>query len=345
MKQYIIFIALLLAGPLAFAQQAKKDSILRAVVAYRDIVFKDAAIFLNSNLGNAERINAIQKHPLVYDERQRALFKNIVLNEKEDPSLRATALNKIYGEVESDNKFFDETVKWFANPETPKVLREETLNLMGNLSISKVPGILDVYHKMTNDPSQPFREFAFAKLVVNGDARAQQLLINGLENPSSKLLDAIPAMNILSLAPKKDFYPAVLKLLQSTQNTDERLVAIQIVEGYRQAKGTLTSIFLSPQEESRIREAALVSFYSSNKAEAVNFVPQILQDKSASDNLRIMAIQVAINERKKMSYRKKARGADNTDRQIKAIADNKENNNKELVNVAQKYVLLVRPKY
>jgi|GEM_PF-1838456 len=346
MKKNIILILLVFSSTIVFAQQTKKDSILKSIEEYRAMVFKDASTFINNSFSIEERIKAIQKHAIIYDDNQKDQFKRIVLSERETPEIRAMGLNKIYSEVDKDEKFFDQIVLWFSNPKTPKILRDETLSLIGNLSFSSRPGILDAYHKMVEDPDKVYREFVFTKLVINGDSRAQQLLIKGLEDANSRLIDPILSILILSSAPKKDFYPAVYKLMLETKNDDERLIAIETIGGYPEAKNKLMSIFLSPEEKSKFRESALIAFYSSNKQETTKYLSRLLLDTSASSALQILVIQIAINEKKAIAHRKKANRADELDNLIKAISENKGiNNNNDQVNVAKKYLLLIRPKF
>ena len=64
---------------------------------------------------------------------------------------------------------------------------------MDNLSFSSMD-VPDVYQKMLEDPEPEFRLIAFTKLIVHGDARAQQKLIEGLENPQVALLPAPDAI-------------------------------------------------------------------------------------------------------------------------------------------------------
>lgn len=343
MKTYILLTLLIFSSAVVFPQQTKRDSILRNVEEYKGRVFTDAVVFINNSNTAEQRIKAIQKHAIIYDDQQKALFKRIVLSENEKPEIRALALNKIYSEAEKDNEFLNQIINWFSNPRTPKPLRDETLNLVGNLSFSSMPGVLDAYNKMIEDPDVAYREFAFNKLVLNGDARAQQLLIRGLEDSNAKSLDNLTAIRILSAAPKKDFYPAVYKILLETKNEDERLLAIQTLGGYPAAKDKLKSIFLSKEEKSKFRENALISFYNYNKRETVPYLTEVLNDPSASPDLKIIAIQLAINERKAITYRKKAKKADQLDTVIREISNSRNDSERELTAIAKKYLLLVRP--
>ncbi|MGH2666808.1 hypothetical protein [Flavobacterium sp.] len=345
MKTYIILTLLLFSSAVVFPQQTKRDSILRNVEEYKGRVFKDATVFINNSNPAEQRIKAIQKHAIIYDEQQKMLFKRIVLSENENPVIRALALNKIYNEADKDAEFFNQIVNWFSNSRTPKPLRDETLGLIGNLSFSSMPGILDAYHKMVEDPDLVYREFAFNKLVLNGDTKAQQLLIRGLEDSNARPLDVLTSIRILSSAPKKDFYPVVYKIMQETKNEEERLLAIQTLGGYPTAKDKLKSIFLSREEKSKFRESALIAFYNYNKRETVNYLTEILNDPSASSDLKIIAVQLAINERKAITYRKKAKRADTLDNLIREIANSKNDSERELVAISKKYLLLVRPTF
>jgi hypothetical protein len=344
MKNIIIALVVILFSINVFSQQTKKDSLLRAISNYRETVFKDAEVFLNKSLSPEERIKAIIAHAVIYDEKQRGRFVNTVLSDNETAAVRAVALNKVYQEADNDEKFSAQVLEWFANPETPKILRDETLNLVGNLSFSSMPGILSVYPKMVEDPDIKFRTFAISKLVISGDPRTQQLLIRGIENPQTQLLDPVTAMGILSFSPKKDYYPAVYKLMLETKEEQSRLAAVQILGGYKEAMNELQKIAQSATEKNEFRKAALLALYSGDKAKATNLLPSLLSDKTASAELQILAIQIATDTRKNMAYRKKVKRADRLDMQISEILQGKGlNKDKDLMQIANRYMLLVRP--
>jgi hypothetical protein len=344
MKNIIITLVVILFSVSVFSQQTKKDSLLRAISNYRETVFKNAEVFLNKSLSADERIKAIIAHAVIYDEKQKDRFVSTVLSDNETAEIRAMALNKVYREADNNENFSAQILEWFANPRTPKILRDETLNLVGNLSFSSMPGILSVYPKMVEDPDIKFRTFAISKLVINGDARAQQLLIRGIENPQSQLLDPVTAMGILSFSPKKDYYPAVYKLMLETKDDQSRLAAVQILGGYKEATNELQKIVQSATEKNEFRKAALLALYSGDKTKATNLLPGLLADKSASAELQILAIQIATDTRKNMAYRKKIKRADRLDMQISEILQGKGlNKEKDLLQVANRYMLLVRP--
>src|SRR5205085_7743292 len=130
----IIIIILTISSVTTYGQSSKKDSLLREIDKHVITVKAAADQFLNKRLSPAERIKAIQPYALIYDEYQAEQFKNVVLDDKEMPETRAMALNKIYQFVPGDEKLEALTTEWLGNPQVPKALRMEALQLEENLS-------------------------------------------------------------------------------------------------------------------------------------------------------------------------------------------------------------------
>ena len=318
----IILIILTISSVTAYSQSSKKDSLLREIDEHVKTVKNAADQFLNKALSPAARIKAIQPYTLIYDENQAEQFKNVVLDDKELPEIRAMALNKIYQFVPGDQRLGGLTNEWLGNPQAPKVLRQEALRLEENLSVMSTD-VPDVYQKMLGAPEPEFRLFAFTKLIVHGDARAQQKLIEGLENPQSALLTAPDAIEILSMSPKKEYYPAVYKVLQQTKDEATRLEAISALGFYKEAREKLVNISRDANEKEQFREAALEALYAGDRDNIVKYVSPILSDKTATPQLQIMAIQMTINARQPMAYGVKAEQIDEYDLLIKRITEDK----------------------
>jgi hypothetical protein len=348
MKKVFFFLVLCFVGVTGHCQTAKRDSVANRVEGYVQTVNKAADVFLNRQLPPEERLKAIAPYPFVYEDRHVQPFKRTVLSSDERAEIRAMALNKIYQHVQNDESFFNQIVEWFGNPDTPKVLRDETLNLIGSLSFSSLVGILEVYHKMVEDPDVRFRAFAVAKLMMHGDPRAQQRLIQSLENPQQALFEPAQAIELLSLAPKKEFYPAVYKVLLESDDELARLTALQTLGPYKEAREKIVAISQDPQEKDDFRVSALMALYSGDKDNIINYVTPILRDRSASVRLQTLGIQMTTDVRKSMAYRKseKAKRADEYDLLVKSIYDRQGvTQSEELRDMANKYLLSVRPNF
>jgi hypothetical protein len=340
----IIFLILVLCSAPVLAQRAQREALARELDEYVITVNRAAAQFLTKSLSPAERIKAIEPYSLIYDEKQKEQFRNVVLDGQETPEVRAAALSRIQDQVSRDQGLESVTLEWLANPRAPRVLRQEALEVAGNLAFLRgIDGMTEVLQKMLDDPEPPFRLFAFTQLVVHGDARAQQRLIQGLENPESAPLPAPTAIGVLSMAVKKEFYPAVYKVLQETKYDATRLEAIRVLGSYPEARARLIAISLSPNEQTQFREAALGALYSGDRDNIVKYALPIVRDRSAPARLRGIAIQMTIDVRQNMSYRSKVKRADEYDRLIKSIAQDREREQSEVRVLADKYLQSVRP--
>jgi len=332
----IILIILTISSITVYSQSSKKDSLLREIDEHVKTVQKAADQFLNKNLSPADRIKAIEPYAIIYNENQAEQFKNVVLDDKESPEIRAMALNKIYQFVPGDERLGVLINDWLGNPRLPKVLRQEALRLEETLSVMSM-SVPDVYQKMLEAPEPEFRLFAFTKLIVHGDARAQQKLIEGLENPQSALLTAPDAIEILSISPKKEYYPAVYKVLQQTKDEATRLEAISALGFYKEARGKLVNISRDANEKVQFREAALEALFVGDKDNIVKYASPILSDKSATSDLQIMAVQMTIEARQSSSYNAQTEKTDEYDLLIKNISEDKRKD-PELQKIALKYL-------
>lgn len=329
-------------------QAAKRDSITNAVNEYVRDVNKAADVFLNPQLAPEARLAAIAPYPFIYEAEQAERFKRAVMDGNETPGIRATALNKIYRFVETDEKLLDQVMRWLADPETPEPLRTETLNLIGNLSFSSLDGILEIYPSMLEDPELDYRAFAASKLLIHGDARAQQRLIQGLENPRTALFEPAFAIELLALSPKKSFYPAAYKILLESKDEAARLAALQTLGPYRPARETIIGISQSPNEEEVFRTSALLALYSGDRDNILEYARPLLEDRAAPTALHALCIQISIDVRKAMSYRrsKAAQRADEHDRLMLSFSEGKGLGQSEVLrDLATRYLLLVKPNF
>jgi HEAT repeat protein len=342
MKKIILLIPILIiSSSLTYAQNSTRDSLAHQIDNYVNNVNDAANQFLNKKLSVTERIKAIEPYDIIYDQKQVEQFKSIVLDTNENPDIRATALNKIYQFVPGDDQLEPLMLGLLGDPQAPKSLRKEALELAENLSFASMD-VPDVYQKMVEDPDYEFREFAFAKLIVHGDARAQQKLIEGLENPRLALLPAPTAIAILSMSLKKEFYPALYKILQQTNDEATKLEAISALGFYKAARPKLIAISRDAGEQEQFREAALDALYAGDRENIVTYVLPIVSDISAPVRLQVVGIQMAMDIRQSIIYRRKAH-ADNFDLLIKRLSKDK-NRDIQLQQMATKYIQNVRPK-
>ena len=332
----------------AFGQIDKRDSLNSAIKAYRTDAARATEIFLNSNLPEKTRLDALRPYPHIYDDRKIEAFKSIILSEKQPLAIRAMAVEKITPQIEEDESLYNLLLKWFQSPNTPETLRNAAFEFFKIPSIHPLPGLKNLFTELIRDENMDIRSFAFMNLAVLDDARAQQILIDGLERPQNALLDQITSMEILNLFSKKEFYPTFLKIAKEEKNPNARLLAIQSIGPYAEATPLLQKIALDANEKENVRISALQALTNGTQKNNSQIIKQILEDEKSPEGLQIIGIQLAINQRNSMSYRrsKAAQNADELDRLILSIKqDEKKQTSKQLAAIAEKYLLMVKPNF
>ena len=236
------------------------------------------------------RLKAIEPHSALYDEKQIVQFRRVVADEQEPPEIRAAALARIVEYVPNDDRIGGLIIKWLGEPKDPIVLRRAALLTDSALAFEHMQ-MPEVYQRMLNDPQPEFRLYAFSRLVPHGDARAQQMLIAGLQNPRDALLPAPAAIAILSTAPKSDALPTLLEVARNTKDEAARVEAIRLLGGYEPARKTLVDISRNATEKDDARAAALSALYAGDREHIVEYATPILTSES-SPNLQALAIQM-----------------------------------------------------
>jgi hypothetical protein len=207
MKNIILLLILAGLGFEVSGQVSKRDSIANEVNAYVQTVNRAAAIFLDRQRPTDERLKAIAPHAIIYDERQIEQFKQVLLSNDEKPEIRAMALNKICEHIEKDDASWQASCCLvLQSTNTKSVARDETLRCISNLSFSTLIGILDVYPKMVTDPHS-IQGVCHFKLVANDDARTKQLLVDGLQNPTSALVPLANAIELFEFGSQERLLP------------------------------------------------------------------------------------------------------------------------------------------
>jgi hypothetical protein len=336
----IVLLLLTLAPAMLRAQDPSREELAREVDDYRRTVHAAASTFLSRDLPAAERIQAIEPHGVLYDQEQVEQFKAVVLDAREPAAVRAEALDRLVGEVPRDARLSQLVLQWLTDPREPLPLRTAALHATATLQFSSdtAPEFLQ---KLVDDPLLGFRVFAFTRLIIHGDPRAQETLIQGLEHPEQASVPARTAIAILSMAPKKEFYPAVLHLFRETRDDATRLEAIRLLGPYLEARPTLIAVSRDSNEKEELREAALGALYAGDREHIVSYVEPLLSSGMAPARLQAIGIQMTIDLRQAMAYRLRRKRADSYDRLIARLA--REATDPDVRSLARQYLDSVRP--
>jgi len=304
MKTLIYIIALQFFSIVCVGQNVAKDQLVREIEAYKAETYKAVTQFLNPQLDLQSRINAVTKYPFIYDAQQVQKAKEIVLNNSQATQLRAVALSKIFVYVPDDETLGNSLIKWIQDTQTPKELRNETLNALSNLTFSgfstfsKRQELTAALRNVCRDPELPFRQFAFSFLMDHNDSFAQSLLIEQLEQSRTDLLPTVECLRLLALNPKGDYLPAAYKVLQNPPNKESKIEAIILCGNYAPAKNTIIALLKDKKQPEDLRTVVLSTMNANYPKEFASLVANMIIDPNEPEELRATAIVMETLRRK-----------------------------------------------
>ena len=325
----LIFILLLLQS-LALISKGQTDSkskLNQEIQSFRTEVFNATGVFLNTQNNIKSRVDAISKYPFIYDKQQIEDVRKIVVDNRADPILRSTGLNKLINIVSEDDDLSNNIFNWVQDKTVAKELRLEALNTLKILSFSgfamasKNQQFLTVARNLTSDSDISFRRFALEYLMGHGDSFAQGLLISQLDKGKTDLLPTVDILRLLALNPHGDFLPTVFKVFKSPPNKESKIEAMTILGNYLPAKDLIVSLLLDKRQSNDLRVIALGTINSSYPGEFAKFTEKILIDDTESENIKVSAVYMEMYRRKSNQERSKRIKPDSFDLNVKKLAE------------------------
>ncbi|WP_256014140.1 hypothetical protein [Desertivirga xinjiangensis] len=332
---------------LSLGQNVTREQLVREVESFKAAALKATEVFLNPKGNLQTRLLAMQNYPFIYDPQQIAKAKAILLNDKEDPQLRAVALSKLVAEVSRDEALSNSVLKWIQDPKTPKALRNETLNTIIGLRFSdfamftKRQQLIAALRTVVTDPELSFRQFAFGFLMDHGDSFAQNLLIEQLNANKTNLLPTVEILRLLALYPKGDYLPAVYRIFQNPPNQESKIEAIILCGNYAPAKKTLMDLLKDKKQSADLRQVVLSTVNANYPQEFAAQVQSMIVDQTEPENLRVSAIVMETFRRQSNIERSKRKAPDAFDRNVERL---KSNPSEAIRRASGSYLRNVKPK-
>jgi len=306
-------LCLLLAAGAAVAQQQPASVMrqspssreaLRAAVAERQrAMAAAAAVFLDKTRSAETRAAAARSVPAFVDPQQVAAAGNVVLDANEPPELRALALSRIEHAVDQNPALITAVLQLAGTPSTPQPLRKEAVRVLADLSFSSVSmrsrseEFRPTLRKMTSDPDVDVRRTAFSILAAHADDFAQQRLIECVRTPAAPPLPVDECVLLLGLQLHGDALPAIHQVLLHPPDEASRISAIRLLGGFPESRPQLLAILRDASQSDSARLAVLGTLLANTPEEFPALALPLVRDESASDALRVYAIQ-AVRQRR-----------------------------------------------
>ena len=340
----IFFIALICSS--CMAQKTEADY-RNEENAYAQNVKEAFDVFLNPQITEVNRTQAVEKYAVALDAEQISALKNLARNTQAADQIRAIALMKVKYQVQQDSKLLSDVLKWVQNPNTPTELRNSSLSILGHVSFSAFgmqavsDQIIETYRDLTDDPNINFRRHAFNFLSQHGDDFAQQLLIKAIQSPQEGLLSQSESIAYLSYDIKGDHYPIVFRVFQETNNENTLMEAIRVLGNYGPARSRIVEILRDNKQKEAVRIAAIKTLNAFDQENFADHFMPLFRDRNTPDELFVYAINAEKYRRdnnavRATKYRNGKYVADKFDQQV--INLSKSNFSDNAVRAARIYV-------
>ncbi|MEM6268705.1 MAG: hypothetical protein AAF998_04670 [Bacteroidota bacterium] len=306
--------------------QRTRAQIQAEVAAYQELSDKLMRVFLNPQAPEVRRLAAADTLVIVTNQelipRVLATFRNT----KESDTIRSRALGLLDPQLVRDDRLASEVVDLLGDVEQSPTLRRASMKAV-SLAAVAAPAMIqdaektfDVLRTVAQDKDLTIRRGALRILCAFGDDYAQQLLIDGLKEENADLLPDYEAVNLIGLDSHTDYYPDLLKIMQSTKDSRTRLACVNILGPYSEAQPVILGYLNDANADLILRRAALVSTQANQPASFSEITAGLVGDDSAPDALRIMAIQTVMYQRRSPRVRPRNEGElDQFDQNVRSL--------------------------
>jgi hypothetical protein len=141
---------------------------------------------------------------------------------------------------------------------------------------------------LTGDADAELQRAAFSTLVRDGDTFAENLLIQGVQDPSLSVVPPSVALEFLRLAPHAATATLARDVLANSADPEERTQAAYLLAADPTAGSLLASLMTDQAEIAAVRQAAAISLRNVDSTALTNAARMIVAN--ASDNWQVRAM-------------------------------------------------------
>lgn len=351
MKQHYFFLLvfLLIVASIESLAQNTKDAYKQRIAAYREQLARAAGIFMNDRLSDEERIKAVSQTSEFLSPEHIAQAKKIVQNADESPLIRSVALSKVQSNMPKDLPFTKYVLDLVKNQQTPGLLRNQSLTTVRVLGFStgKAQSLNDeineTMRQLLKDKNTGYREAALSWLIPRGDEYANRLLIESINRQDQSVLPLAKSIQMLGLKLTSDAYPALHKVLKSSQPDSVKSEAVKLLGAYEPARNELVQLLQNSSANEKMRFSA-ISALSANKTDKfAEYILPVVTDERAPENLRVYGIRAEMYRRVGSSNKNLRLQSDNFDNAVRNLM--RASSSQTIRSVSQQYIAHVNPRF
>jgi hypothetical protein len=252
--------------------------------------------FLNTSNSPSQRQEALAGSTKSLTKAELANTINIIRDQEEDPELRALALKAIgrdMGNRDESINLLLELLKGKTEPRAVRLAALQVLQMLAFISplfMSKRPEFFAALRSIVDDPDTQVRQAAIEILALEKDEYVQRRLNEGLDDPSSALVNPAKAIQLLGQDVHAELYPRLREIVQNPPSPAAREEAVRLLAGDPDSKSLLVELLRNKEEVLKIRTLSAVALQSLDPAEFTEQAKQIVIDDTEDYRLRLTGL-------------------------------------------------------
>jgi len=219
-----------------------------------------------------------------------------------DSSLSAKArvaeIDKLANAVCESDEVFRGMVAVLRDKAEPPAVRRAALRTLQASSFSVVAfnarrsSYLTALRGLTGDADLEIRQSVFGILARERDGHAQQLLLEGLEDPSKALLPPEKALQLLSYDVHSEAYPVARKIVKKPPNPEAKREALRLLGGDTGSTALFESVLRNKKEDPELRRISAAALQTLKPSALQGHAREIVLDDDDDDDVRATSLTV-----------------------------------------------------
>lgn len=211
---------------------------------------------------------------------------------------RVAEIDKLTTAVCDDDSVFRSTLAMLRDTSEPPAVRRAALRTLQASSFSVVAfnqhrsSYLTALRALTGDEDLEIRQSVLGMLARERDGHAQQLLLEGLEDPEVALLPPEKALQLLSYDVHTEAYPVARKIVKKPPNPDAKREALRLLGGDTGSTALFESILRNKKEDPEFRRISAAALQTLKPAALKDHAREIVLDDSDDDDVRATSLTV-----------------------------------------------------
>jgi hypothetical protein len=209
---------------------------------------------------------------------------------------RVVALANLTSELCNDGAVFRSVLEILKDRSAPVKVRLTALQVLQAASFSAIkfnafrPEYLAALRSVATDPDPEIRQRTLGILAREQDGRAQQLLLEGLKNPSKALVAPEKALQLLSYDIHSDAYPIAREIVQNPPNKAAKREALRMLAADATSAPVFEKILADKKEALDVRQISAAALQALAPDRLQQQARRIALDDSESEGLRTTSL-------------------------------------------------------